>query len=276
MTTVRSAPWTLDQIAWEDFDPSKVDPGILAIVKAACLVEYNGGDYATYLCHVFPDDPKFQAAAEAWAREEVQHGQALARWASLADPTFDFEACFLRFTDGYRLPLEATSSVRGSRAGELVARCIVEVGTSSYYTALSEASEEPVLKQVCKRIAVDELRHYKLFYSYLKRYLKVEKIGRWHRLLIALRRINEAEDDELAYAYYAANGNGEPYDRNRWSRAYMRRAYGAYQQKHLERAVAMIFKAAGLSPQSWTVPWASRLAYWLIRFRRSRLVAADA
>ena len=269
--------WTLDDIPWADFDPSQVDPDILNIVKAASMVEYNGGAYAAYLCKVFPDDPEFRAAAESWAKEEVQHGQALARWASLADPSFDFEDAFKRFNEGYQLPLRAAEqSLRGSRTGELVARCIVEVGTSSYYSALGSATQEPALRAVCRHIAADELRHYKLFYTHLKRYLEQEGIGRWRRVAIALGRINESEDDELSYAYYAANGAGEPYDRKRWCQAYMRRAYSYYRLPHVERAVAMSFKAAGLNPQSRLASWASKLAYRGIRWRWSRLVAAGA
>src|SRR3546814_3732193 len=83
--------WSLDEIPWERFDAAKVDPELVKIVKAASLVEYNGADYATYLCNVFPDDPEFQAAARSWAAEEVQHGEALARWSKLADASFDLD-----------------------------------------------------------------------------------------------------------------------------------------------------------------------------------------
>ncbi len=140
--------WTQNDIPWDRFDASKVDPDILKIVKAASMVEKNGDDYAVYLCNVFSDDEEFQGAARAWAEEEVQHGDVLGRWAEMADASFHFDACFEKFTDGYKLPLDATKSVRGSRAGELVARCIVEVGTSSYYTALGNAAEEPVLQAI--------------------------------------------------------------------------------------------------------------------------------
>ncbi len=266
--------WTPDDIAWDRFDAARVDPDLLNLVKAASLVEANGGDYAIYLCNVFAEDQKFQAAAKAWADEEVQHGGALARWAALADPAFDFDACFRRFTAGYRLPLEAVASVRGSRVGELVARCIVEVGTSSYYSALSDSAEEPVLKEICRRIAADELRHYKLFYSHLKRYLRIEQIGRWRRLAIALGRVGESEDDELAYAYYAANGGSEPYGRRRWARAYFARAARFYRPAHVERGVAMAFKAAGFAPRGRLARWTARLGYRLIQARGRRAVAA--
>ena len=118
------AHWTLDDIPWDRFDASAVDADILALIKAAAMVEHNGGDYAIYLCNVFDGDAAFCEAARDWAAEEVQHGVALARWARLADSDFDFDAAFKRFTDGYKLPLDARASVRGSRTGELIARCV--------------------------------------------------------------------------------------------------------------------------------------------------------
>ena len=267
--------WTLDDIPWDLFDPSKVDPEMVKIVKAASMVEYNGADYATYLRNVFPDDAEFKAAADDWAQEEVQHGAALARWAKLADDSFDFEHSFGRFRDGYQIPLEASDSVRGSRSGELVARCIVEVGTSSYYASIGAATEEPVLKAVCRHIAADELRHYKLFYTYLRRYLVREKIGKWRRVAVALGRIGESEDDELAYAFYAANEDPEtPYDRKTYGRAYMKRAIACYREPQVKRAVSMIFKAAGLNPQGRTAALTARAAFGFIRLRGRMLTAA--
>ena len=263
--------WTLSDIPWSEFDASKVDTDILRIVKAASMVEYNGADYAAYLCNVFASDPQFQAAARDWADEEIQHGAALAEWARRADPSFDFDARFRRFVEGYRIPVKTERSVRGSRSGELVARCIVEVGTSSYYAAVGDATREPVLRHICRRIAADELRHYKLFYGYLKRYLVKERIGRLRRILVAAGRIGESEDDELAYAYYAANAESEPYDRKLWAEAHLSRIYLHYRPDHMRRAVAMIFKAAGLKPNGRLAQGASALGYRFMKRRASRL-----
>jgi hypothetical protein len=130
--------WTLDDIPWQHFDASRLDPEIVRIVKAASLVEYNGAAYARHLCRVFADDLGFQDRARQWGTEEVQHGAALARWAALADPSFDFAAAVARFRAGYQIDFDLDRSRRGSRAGEMLARCIVETGTSSYYTALGE------------------------------------------------------------------------------------------------------------------------------------------
>src|SRR5579864_4203495 len=99
--------WTLDDIHWEQFDRSQLDPELLCIVKAASLVEHNGAAYAHHLCRIFADDPEFQAAARRWGEEEVQHGAALARWASLADPGFDFAAAFACFREGFRVDFDS-------------------------------------------------------------------------------------------------------------------------------------------------------------------------
>jgi hypothetical protein len=237
----------------------------------ASLVEQNGGDYARYLCGVFANDAAFQEAAGRWAEEEIQHGLALGRYAHLADPAFDHAAACARFTAGFRVDLAATVSARGSRAGELVARCIVETGTSSYYTALAEATEEPVLKTICQRIAADELRHYKLFLTYLRRYLEREELGTWRRLKIALGRIRESEDDELAFAYHVANEPGTAYDRKRAIRAYARRAYAVYRRHHVERGIAMVLKTAGLTPNGRVNRLVTDLAWWGMQKRVARL-----
>ena len=267
--------WTLEDIQWNRFDPSKVDDDLIKVIKAAALVEKNGLDYARYLQEVFADDPEFVEDAWVWADEEVQHGDALGRWAELADPSFDFQTAFADFAATIKLPEQVDRSVRGSKTGELVSRCMVECGTSSMYAALANATEEPVLKQVCQKIAADELRHYKLFYSYQKRYLKSEKIGRWKRFWVALSRARETEDDELAYAYYAANHNGDgPYDRKLYNTKYAARVYAYYEFGHVERATAMAFKAVGLKPHGRLSILLARTTFALIR-RRARRGQAD-
>src|SRR5258708_8674981 len=60
----------------------------------------------------------------------------------------------------------------------MIARCIVEIGTSSYYSALREAAAEPVLQEICRHIAADELRHFRLFYKHLDRCLVTVRIYR--------------------------------------------------------------------------------------------------
>jgi rubrerythrin len=265
--------WTLDDIPWDRFDRGKLDAEVVRIVKAASLVEYNGAAYAHHLCRIFYDDPDFQRAARRWGEEEIQHGRALARWVALADPNYDFVAAFDRFQTGYRVDFDSDISRRSSRSGEMIARCMVEVGTSSYYSALHDGVREPVLKEICRYIAADEIRHYKLFYKNLTRCLERERIGLVRRLRVAFGRIAEAQDDELAYAYYAANETAGPYDRRRCRRAYARRTFALYREHHVRHIVAMVFKAVGLAPHGRLARAASRLAWGALRYQLTKPAA---
>ena len=263
--------WRIDEVAWDGFDPAKVDASVVPLVKAAAMVERNGTDYAIYLNRVFHDDPDFREDADNWAVEEVQHGDALGKWAMLADPGWDFRIAFDRYRAGYQIPLDADASIRGSRTGELIARCMVETGTSSYYTALAEASSEPVLQQICRLIAADEFRHFKLFYDHMRRYLGREHIGMLRRLRIAAGRITESEDDELAFAYHCGNEpTGLSYDHGRCIAAYMAGAMSVYRFRHIERGMGMIFKAVGLPPRGRLSDVSAQLAWRLMQRRRRR------
>jgi hypothetical protein len=273
------AGWTLEDVEWKAFDPSKVEPDVLRAIKASAMVEFNAKDYVKYLCNVFHDDPAFQDVARKWGAEETQHGEVLGRWVKLADPDFDFEDAFRRFEDGYSLPLDQAESVRGSRAGELISRCIVESGTTSFYSAVRDSTEEPCLKQIAGLIAGDELRHYKLFYDH---YHRISSLGEpWigDRLRIALGRIREADsDDELGFAYYCANEDPSkvPYDQRRHGGAYELCAKRLYGPQHINRLVSMTAKAVGLRPQGRLVQGVSRMTCWLFRRRLRQLRALPA
>jgi len=165
----------------------------------------------------------------------------------------------------FQIPTDLSRSVRGSCSGELVARCIVETATSSFYSALRDAATEPVLKDLCARIAADEYRHYKLFYRHMQPYLRSEGMGQLARLRLALARMREGDDDELAMAYYYGNGAKGAYDRRANSQAYGFRAYRLYRPGHCQRAVKMILKACGLNPQGWLASCGSWLLWRMLR-----------
>ena len=59
--------WRIEDVAWDRFDPERVAPEVVPLVKAAAMVERNGTDYALYLNGVFADDPEFQAMSRCWA-----------------------------------------------------------------------------------------------------------------------------------------------------------------------------------------------------------------
>lgn len=279
---VYEAGWTLDHIPWSRFDASRVNETLLAAVKAASLVEYNAPDYVKYLTTVYRDQPEdVRRDIERWGGEEIQHGLALGRWAELADPGFDFQAAFARFRKLYRAPhFEcAQSSVRGSRRGEMIARCVVESGTSSLYSALRDGTEEPVLKEIAARIAGDEFRHYRMFYDIMRGDHEPE-LPRWRKFLIAVSRVNESSDDELACAFYCANVPAQdsgriPYRRRYYARMYRNTIMSFYRRHHVEKLVKMVVMPAGINPSGRLVTLAAGVI-WRLLTRRVRHAALQA
>lgn len=270
---VYSQGWTLDDVHWDRFDPTKVESWMLTAVKAAALVEFNAPDYVTYLKRVFKDAPT-QAAIEEWGTEESQHGRALGRWAETADPSFNLADTFARFRKGYRpdhFDGDAETSIRGSRRGEMIARCVVESGTSSYYSAIRDATEEPVLKEIAGRIAADEYRHYRLFFEILNAQAEPE-LPFWRKLMVAVGRISESDDDELAFAYYcaavpAAREAQAPYLRAQFSKASYSTSLRIYRRRHVQKLAQMVSKAVGADPQGHMTKLAGALLWRMIRAR---------
>jgi rubrerythrin len=271
--------WRPDEIGWAKFDASKVAPWMLTAIKAAALVEYNAPDYVIYLKRVFKDSgPETLVAIDEWGREETQHGSTLGRWAEMADPGFKLDEAFARFHQGYR-PAQFVHpydvSVRGSRRGEMVARCVVESGTSSYYSAIKDAADEPVLKEIAGRIAADEFRHYKLFFEMLHRQPERE-LPLLKKLLIAAGRVTESDDDELSFAYYCASVPPEreaeiPYLRRTYVRAASNTLLRIYRRRHIRKLTQMVAKAVGANPQGPLAKLAEVLVWTMLRVRAGLL-----
>jgi hypothetical protein len=273
--TVYTQGWTLDDVQWSRFDRSKIEPRMLAAVKAAALVELNAPDYVSYLKRVFADgSPETLAAIDQWGCEESQHGRALGRWAELADPSFKLDDAIARFRAGYtpaHFVSDDATSIRGSRRGEMIARCVVESGTSSYYSAIRDATDEPVLKEIAGRIAADEYRHYKLFFDTLNAQDEPD-LPFWKKLIVAIGRISESDDDELSYAYYCANVNAadvdkEPYVREDCARASTNATMRIYRRHHIKRLAQMVAKVVGANPQGRLTSLAGALLWRIMRAR---------
>ncbi len=259
-----SKKWKFEDIDWSLFNPNKVNPDILSVIKAGSVIEHNSTDYGLYLKGVFEGDAYFCQEVEEWVEDEVKHGKVLAKWIQLADSTFNFEDRFKAYVKGFPIDVDAKESIRGSRASELLTRCMIEIGTSTFYTAVKDATHEPLLKHICSKIAADELRHYKLFYTHLQRYQAQEKLNLWKRFKVTVSRLLENQDDELPFAYHTANKETAPYDRYHYTRVYGKIVYGFFRKDHIDRAMALFCKAIGVNPQGWLQKGLSSLVFKLL------------
>jgi hypothetical protein len=207
--------WALDDISWQGIRHDLVagHEALFYLIASASLMESATDLYTANLIDYFAGDDEVTSWLERyWLPEELQHGRALRRYVEAAWPDFPWEAVRERFVEEFR-PFcdEALERARGL---EMASRCVVEMGTASFYTGLSRASPDPVLALLTRRIAEDEVRHYKHFYRYFRKYRDIERPGRgvvapalWRRLrmtggedrLIVLKHVHRARCPHAAF-----------------------------------------------------------------------------
>jgi rubrerythrin len=253
MSKLDGVSWSIDDIPYDQIAPESMRDNrqLFEIVASASFIEITSDLYTSNLVEFFRDDSEIAGWLEhRWEKEEMQHGAALKKYVQTAWPDFDWEGAYRTFQADYG-PLCTVEKLAKTRALEMAARCVVETGTASFYRMVSEVSPEPVLKRLAAAISTDEVRHYKHFHRYFRRYQQTERLGRLAvlRTLVSRAAEVEAEDTFCAYkAVFTATRPGIPFER---------RHYDAYRDGvlHLVRyhfphgmAVKMILKPLGLGP----------------------------
>jgi hypothetical protein len=258
--------WTLDDIPWLEIRREAVgrSEALFYMVAAASLMESATDLYTANLIEYFTGDDEVTSWLKyCWLPEELQHGRALRRYVETAWPDFRWEEVRESFVEEFR-PFcdEALEPARGL---EMASRCVVETGTASFYTCLSRASPDPVLSVVTRRIAEDEIRHYKHFYRFFRKYRAIEHPRRvevapalWRRL-----RMTGGEDRLVVLKHvHSARQPGARFDARVYG--HVHRQCRVLMRPHFptEMSVRMLLKPLGLGPraQRVTVPVLSALA----------------
>lgn len=190
--------WSVDEIDYDAIDVSRVRPNrtLFYLLTSASYMESGSDTYAGNLARHYAETPEAASwLRQHWEHEELQHGLALRRYVEHVWPEFDWEAGYERFFGEYRLTCN-DDNLETSRALEMAARCVVETGTASYYRALAAASDEPVLRDLARRISSDEVGHYKHFFRYFNDLNGRERHGRLKVLGVIARRLLEIKNDD--------------------------------------------------------------------------------
>lgn len=201
-------PWRIEDIDLSRIDRRKAasNENLLLLLCAASFIESGTDLYTSNLSTYFNGDPEVSDwLNNEWEPEEMQHGRALKTYIHHVWPEFDWDTAFKNFFAEYSLTC-SVEDFEKTRALEMVARCVVETGTATLYRAINECSDEPVLKQLTDNIRTDEVRHYKHFFRFFKKYNRIEGNGRFAVLGALLRRVLEIknEDSEIALRHVFA------------------------------------------------------------------------
>ena len=247
--------WSLDSIDWPALRHDAVagNDAVFYLIAAASFVEATTDLYTRTLIDYFAGDDEITEWLEThWLPEELQHGRALRRYVQLAWPDFDWDRTYEKFLPEYAAQC-AKDGVEPTRSREMASRCIVEMGTASYYRMLSRMTDEPVLTSVTQHIAEDEVSHYKHFYRYLRKYRSCEGQRRggiiraaWNRL-----RMIDGADSRIAMRHiYNARNPGQVFDARVFRE--LRRGSKALVQPHFPHRMCMqmLLKPLDLGPRT--------------------------
>ena len=263
--------WSQEDITWDSIrlDVVERQEELFYLVTVASFVEITTDLYTRNLFEYFIDDTEITQWLERhWEHEELQHGECLKRYVQRAWPWFDWESAYRAFHAEYSQYCKL-DLLEPTRSMEMAARCVVEMGTASYYTMLCRLSDEPVLRQLTGYIRDDEVRHYKHFYHYFLRYRDREGAGRarvlralWHRL-----KMIDGEDGLIALKHvFTACHPGEVFDMRIYRRLQKRCRRAAAKYLPLQMSIKMLIKPLDLNPrlQQMALPVLKQIARYML------------
>lgn len=206
--------WRIEDIDFSAMHKEMVsnDERLFYLLASSSFVEILSETYAKNLIeHYSGNDDTARWLQENWQREEVQHGKSLKAYVGAVWPEFDWEAAFSGFTAEYG-PLCSMNNLEPSHALEMMARCVVETGTSTLYRCLHDHAEEPVLRQILANIKADEIRHYAKFRHLFMEHNLTEKLGALTILHVIWKRVLEihGEDGYIAFKHAHRLRCGKP------------------------------------------------------------------
>lgn len=235
-------PWRATDFNYSRVVPHQFDADLLYILRTTALVESRADHYGDYLRAVFAArGADWREAIDRWNQEEAEHGRALRRLCETAGTPFAFDRLMNAYLDGVAYHACDGQSVRGSIAGELVARCIVEALASAFYRVLRDSCRDETGRAVLHTLALDEARHYGMFHAMLRAETAQSPLSRTGRLRVGLARMLELSDDQIMFAAWLVDAGAAPrYRRSRTARCYQAALYRRYRFEHVHFAARLI------------------------------------
>ena len=240
--------WDLDSVPWERIELSliKQRTDLFYILTAASFVEITADLYAGNLAIYFSDYPEIvEWLSKVWEKEEVRHGQTLRKYVNTVWPEFDWEKSYASFYSDYSQTCEI-SSYEKNHALEMVARCVIETGTASFYETLSLQSSEMVLQGITSTIRTEEIKHYKNFYYFFKKLNDDRAIKRMSILFTIIHRLIEVRKDDtecaLWHVYCQANPQSSRTNKVEFKKMYKKLVTTLKTHYPIEMAIKMLIK----------------------------------
>ena len=200
------ASWDYNKIDYDTIEIKNISENriLFKLITIASFIEITSDLYEKNLVEFYSGDESLvNWLANTWEPEEIQHGKALKKYVQTVWPTFDWEDAYRNFRDEYGA-LCTIDEFQPTRAKEMLARMVVETGTSTFYKALNRYAKElnePILAEIASNISKDEVYHYDMFEEGFKKYNEEEKLSRGDITKIIYARLKEANDEDVSIAF---------------------------------------------------------------------------
>jgi hypothetical protein len=195
-----------DQIYKEEL---QANPVLFYVVTASSFLESTVILYTNNLIEFFKGDKEVTDwLKELWEPEELTHGVATRKYIEHAWPEYDWQKAYDRFYSEYSTYCKV-ELLRPTRALEMLSRCVTETGSSSMYRAISNFTEEPILKDLMDRMSKDEVKHYSHFYNVLISYDRSEKNSILRKAYYIANRYKVVSHEDLGTALKHVNSGWE-------------------------------------------------------------------
>jgi hypothetical protein len=154
------ARWELrTDIPFDQIDRSKLSEQWIHDLRHICLTELSALYATEMFLRDFYADIDFCSFVSIWFYEEMKHFLTLRRYMEAVGESFD----------DAELPRLRLTFAEGPAIETLTMHFVGEQRLAHWYTAFSENGPEPVLCQIFKTLAADELRHAAGYAKYLRR-----------------------------------------------------------------------------------------------------------
>lgn len=246
--------WHVDDIPFERIERRAIEGNedLFYLLMSASFVETGSDTYAANLAEHYRDYPEIAAwLQERWESEELQHGAALRRYVEAVWPDFPWQEAYDSFFGEYS-KLCTVEELHEDRHLEMVARCVVETGTTAYYHTLRELSDEPVLRELLGNIRNDEVGHFKHFLKYFKQLQETSPVSRAKiagALYARLKELRESDSDVALRHVYAHRGRHFSESRHSFADIAQRAYQLVSTQLPADLAVRMLLKPLLLPPR---------------------------
>ncbi len=245
--------WSLDDILFHGVDATRVrsNEELFLLLAGASFVETASDLYTRNLIEQFRGDTEVASwLTGQWEPQELRHGRALRAYVNVVWPEFDWQAEFAAFLAEHSRS-NTPDELETSPCLEMAARCVVEMGTATYYGAIRSISDEPVLGRLVRAIQRDEVDHYKHFFRYFHRYNASERNSRALVLGALARRLRVILRSDVErgswYPYRALHPHASR-DGREFRRAVARTTTLVRRHYPASMAVKMLLKPLALPP----------------------------